>query len=133
MAGIAVLPEIDDPGIKAATYGTLITFLIGVAWKLRLWMRGDARTDGAAERDAAAEKRAQDVWMHTVERLEATIKRMDEELKALSTRLNTEVQMRYAAEGGLRRAEYRIAELESALAALRNPEVPAILRKRDDK
>jgi DNA-binding MurR/RpiR family transcriptional regulator len=120
------LPEIDDPGIKIAGYSTVLGALFAIGWKLRLWMLGDLRNDHAASRDDKAGSMAQQVLEGTIERLQKTIARMDEEatqlrdmVERLEKRLDVEVQTRYAAEASRREAEYRLHQLESELAVLK--------------
>jgi peptidoglycan hydrolase CwlO-like protein len=121
-------------------FGGLITevsasllILSTVAVKLFRILRSDLRADRDGERDDRADKISQDVWEKTIQRLENLIEKRDNtvselehklalvtsQVDELTKRVNVEMNMRYAAEGQARRAEYRILQLETEIIELK--------------
>ena len=124
-------PGLEDVPAKEAGIAGLLTGLLawGLRWVLRA--RADLRADRAGERDDDAGERSQEVWERTVAHQQAQIDRLVEDAKTLLARIdqltqmvNTEREMRYAAEGQSRRDGWRIQVLEDELTRLRGAPLP---------
>lgn len=121
-----MLPEINDPATRAATWTTAASVVLAIVWRVYLWVRRDSRIDAAGQSTS-------DVYKDIIAQLEAHIARLearlsaaearanvlDEHLKAAGIRINDEVNARYLAESKLRRVESELLGAQSLAESLR--------------
>jgi hypothetical protein len=100
-----VLPEIEDPATRAAGWSAIVGVLMAAAWKVRLWMRMDARTDRAGE-----------VGQSTYEKMIESLNRQND---FLNKRLAQEVEWRLEADSEIGKLRIRVSVLERELQELK--------------
>lgn len=121
-----MIPDFDDATTKMAGALTALGGVLAGLWKIRGWLKADARAEGAAER-------TDDGYQRIITGLEAHIARLDVRVKAaedradvlaaqistLQTRVRDEIDRRYLVEQANHALESANAGLRAALAELR--------------